>query len=80
MTDSRYGAQSDDDGRQGMADRYQGRHGGVDYFEVEPDEEEQKPQCICPKCGYSGPYEDETPCVQQGCPQCGSALCEFTGK
>ena len=67
--------QPDDNGRQGMTDRYQGRHGGVEYDEEE--EEDATPMCVCLKCGYKGPSDEDAPCPQQSCPKCGSGLNEL---
>ncbi|HUW61504.1 MAG TPA: hypothetical protein VMZ06_10895 [Candidatus Bathyarchaeia archaeon] len=74
--DSRH--QPEDIGRQGITDRYQGRHGGVEYEEEE--QEETMPMCVCPKCGYKRPADEDTPCTQQSCPKCGSGLNELTAE
>ncbi|MCX5769010.1 MAG: hypothetical protein NTZ09_01865 [Candidatus Hydrogenedentes bacterium] len=71
-------SQSEDNGRQGMTDRYQGRHGGVEYEEEEIDD--TTPTCVCPKCGYKGPSDEDTPCSQQSCPKCGSAMNELAAE
>lgn len=71
-------SQPEDIGRQGMTDRYQGRHGGVDYEEEE--EEDDTLTCVCPKCGYKGPSDEDNPCTQQSCPKCGSGLTELTAE
>jgi hypothetical protein len=44
--------QPEDIGRQGMSDRYQGRHGGLEYEE----EEDATLACVCIDSG-SGPDE-----------------------
>jgi hypothetical protein len=31
-------------------------------------------ECLCPKCGTKTPHELGTPCFEQKCPQCGSAM------
>ena len=67
----------DDEGRQGMTDRHQGRHGGAEYDEtVLEEEEEAPPTCVCPKCGYVIPGDEETVCTHESCPKCGSILHE----
>lgn len=30
--------------------------------------------CVCPQCGHKEPHKIGTPCVQQKCPQCGTAM------
>jgi predicted Fe-Mo cluster-binding NifX family protein len=30
--------------------------------------------CICPKCGHEEPHAQGSPCAQQKCPKCGTAL------
>jgi len=70
--------QPDDIGRQGMTDRDQGRHGGMEYDEDEM-EEYERPSCVCPKCGETMPTDNDTPCTQIACPKCGTILSEFTG-
>lgn len=30
--------------------------------------------CVCPACGTHTPHERGVPCLQQKCPQCGSAM------
>ena len=31
-------------------------------------------ECVCPQCKTRSPHQPGTPCVQQKCPQCGSAM------
>ncbi|HSL18720.1 MAG TPA: hypothetical protein VLB51_12510 [Methylomirabilota bacterium] len=30
--------------------------------------------CLCPKCGHRAPHLPGNPCLDQRCPECGSAL------
>ncbi|MCI4446224.1 MAG: ferredoxin [Candidatus Aminicenantes bacterium] len=30
--------------------------------------------CICPKCGFRKEHQPGVPCIQERCPNCGSAL------
>lgn len=30
--------------------------------------------CLCPKCGEKTPHQAGSPCLEQRCPKCGSAM------
>jgi hypothetical protein len=30
--------------------------------------------CLCPRCGHRVPHQAGTPCLQERCPSCGSAM------
>lgn len=30
--------------------------------------------CLCPKCGFRKPHQPGVPCIEEHCPNCGSAL------
>lgn len=30
--------------------------------------------CLCPKCGFRKEHQPGVPCIQEHCPNCGSAL------
>lgn len=30
--------------------------------------------CLCPKCGHRAPHSAGSPCLQERCPSCGSAM------
>lgn len=30
--------------------------------------------CLCPQCGHREPHERGVPCVERGCPHCGTAM------
>jgi hypothetical protein len=31
-------------------------------------------ECVCPACGATAPHQAGTPCYQQQCPKCGTAM------